>query len=95
METILVTGATGAMGGAAVAMLREHGYRVIGTSRKEDSEGWWALDISSAASIRQFCERIQQEHVRLDGLLNNAGTMMRHYETTWAPTVLPARCYPL
>lgn len=82
METILVTGATGAMGGAAVAMLREHGYQVIGTSRKEDSEGWWALDISSAASIRQFCERIQQEHVRLDGLLNNAGTMMRHYEKT-------------
>ena len=77
METILITGATGAIGGAAMRLLQERGYRVIGTSRRPDCGDLWSLDISSPTSINAFVKRLVKEEVRLDGLLNNAGTMQR------------------
>ena len=82
METILITGASGAIGGAAMRLLQEQGYRVIGTSRKPKNDDLWPLDISSSDSINAFVKRLMKEEVRLDGLLNNAGTMLRQYETT-------------
>ena len=82
METIIVTGATGAMGGAAVRMLRDKGFNVIGTSRRADNGEWRELDLSSTKSISDFVSRLTAEGVRIDGLFNNAGTMLRHFETT-------------
>ena len=82
METILITGATGAIGGAAMRLLQERGYRVIGTSRRPDSGDLWSLDISSPTSINAFVKRLVKEEVRLDGLLNNAGTMQRYFGLT-------------
>lgn len=78
----IVTGATGAIGGAAVKRMRELGYPVIGTSRRAEHEGFYPLDISSPRSIIAFAERLADEGIRIDGLLNNAGTMSRSYAVT-------------
>lgn len=82
MGTIIVTGATGAIGSAAMKRLQELGHNVIGTSRRAEHEGFYPLDISSPTSILAFVERLQEEGLRIDGLLNNAGTMSRHYQAT-------------
>ncbi|MBT3220829.1 MAG: SDR family NAD(P)-dependent oxidoreductase, partial [Proteobacteria bacterium] len=41
-----------------------------------------ALDLGSFASIRSFSEQLHERSDRLDGLLNNAGTMFTPYGTT-------------
>lgn len=82
MGNIIVTGATGAIGGAAVKRLREMGHNVIGTSRRAEHEGFYPLDISSPRSIAAFAERLSHEGIAIDGLLNNAGTIARRYEVT-------------
>ena len=79
---IIVTGATGSIGNAAVQMLRKEGHTVIGTSRRAEHEGFRPLDISSPASIEAFVRSLASDNIRIDGLLNNAGTMQRHYHTT-------------
>lgn len=79
METIIVTGSTGAVGGAAVKMLRDKGYNVIATTRRTPEEGQRYLDISSVASIKQFVDGLKADGIRVDGLLNNAGTMQRDF----------------
>lgn len=79
---IIVTGATGSIGKAAVQMLREKGHTVIPTSRQEPLDGYRHLDISSPTSIEAFAQGLEADHVRVDGLLNNAGTMQRRFLTT-------------
>ena len=78
---IIVTGATGAIGAAAVSRLRTLGHNVIGTSRREEHDGYRPLDISSPSSIEAFAQGLEADGIRLDGLLNNAGTLLRHYQT--------------
>lgn len=78
----IVTGATGAIGSSAVEQLRALGHTVIGTSRRTEHEGFRPLDISSPQSIEAFVQSLEDDHIRIDGLLNNAGTMLRKYETT-------------
>lgn len=79
---IIVTGATGAIGSAAVKQLRALGHTVIGTSRRAEHEGFRPLDVSSPASIEAFAQGLEADNIRIDGLLNNAGTQLPHYETT-------------
>ena len=79
MKTIVVTGCTGSIGGAAVKMLRERGYNVIGTTRREVKDGERRLDVGSLASIVEFVEGLKRDGIRVDGLLNNAGTMQREF----------------
>ena len=79
MKTIVVTGCTGSVGGAAVKMLKEKGYEVIGTTRREPREGERKLDLGSLASIIDFVEKLKKDGITVDGLLNNAGTMERNY----------------
>lgn len=79
MKTIVVTGCTGAIGGAAVRMLREKGYTVIGTTRREVKDGERKLDVGSLASIVEFVEGLKRDGIKVDGLLNNAGTMQREF----------------
>lgn len=79
MKTFVVTGCTGSIGGAAVKMLRERGYTVIGTTRREPREGERRLDLGSLASIVEFVKELQADGIHVDGLLNNAGTMQRSF----------------
>lgn len=79
MKTIVVTGCTGSVGGAAVKMLRERGYNVIGTTRREPREGERTLNLGSLQSIVEFVERLKADGIKVDGLLNNAGTMERTF----------------
>lgn len=77
MKTIVVTGSTGAIGGAAVRMLRGRGYDVIGTSRRKGDDNY--LDIGSIDSIVEFVKKLKACGIKVDGLLNNAGTLERDY----------------
>ena len=79
MKTIVVTGCTGSIGGAAVEMLREKGYDVIGTTRREPRVGERRLDVGSLASVVAFVEGLRADGIKVDGLLNNAGTMEREF----------------
>ena len=98
MKTILITGASGAMGSAAVRKLASEGHTIWMACRNlEKGEGvrqqilkdfpeadirMKALDLSSFASVKSFVNELKEEGVKLDGLFNNAGTMNRHYSTT-------------
>lgn len=82
MKTIVVTGCTGSVGGAAVRMLRERGYNVIGTTRREPREGERALNLGSLQSIVEFVEKLKADGIVVDGLLNNAGTMEKNFRRT-------------
>ena len=81
MKTIIVTGCTGSIGSAAVNLLRSRGYNVIGTTRREPRDGERRLDIGSLQSITAFVENLKADGIKVDGLLNNAGTMERQYAT--------------
>lgn len=69
------------MGGAEVKMLRERGYSVIGTSRRETNSDnrTLYLDLNSMESIVEFVEKLKADGIRVDCLLNNAGTMQRTF----------------
>ena len=98
MKTFLITGASGAMGSAAVRELAGDGHivwmacrnlekgetlrRRILQDRPESDIRLKALDLSSFDSVQSFAGELKEEGVRLDGLFNNAGTMNRHYGQT-------------
>jgi len=86
--TIVITGATGAMGRAAVASMLNSGWHVVAACRNMDkmrtlfSDGnddleLCHLDLSCKASIRAFVDAIKGRPI--DALWNNAGTLMHHY----------------
>ncbi len=97
MDPIIVTGATGAMGSAAVrALVRadrpvlmacrnlEKGERVrraILRAYPAASLELAQLDMGSFASIRAFVSSLP-EGQRFSGLFNNAGTQCRHFSTS-------------
>ena len=60
-------------------MLRERGYNVIGTTRREPREGERTLNLGSLASIVEFVEKLKADGIMVDGLLNNAGTMEKSF----------------
>ena len=79
MSTIIVTGSTGAVGGAAARMLRERGHNVIGTTRRAPREGERYLDLGSLESVVAFVDGLKADGIVADCLLNNAGTMQRSF----------------
>jgi UDP-glucose 4-epimerase len=61
---ILVTGASGFIGGHLCAKLSEAGALVTGVSRQARSEGaleWVTCDLSEEASVREVVQRVQPE----------------------------------
>lgn len=95
-RTVLITGASGAMGSVAVETLAAEGWQVIMACRNlEKGAGvrdkvlakypaaqieLLHLDLRSFESVRQFVAELNGR--RIDVLFNNAGTMNRHYTTT-------------
>ena len=79
MQTVVVTGCTGAVGSATVEMLRQRGWHVIGTTRRTPREGERWLDLGSLASVVDFVDGLVADGIQVDALLNNAGTMQRTY----------------
>jgi NAD(P)-dependent dehydrogenase (short-subunit alcohol dehydrogenase family) len=65
MATVVITGATGAIGAAAVAALQERRAQVVRLSRPE-------FDLSSFASVRAAARRLNQDGGHIDALLNIA-----------------------
>ena len=98
MNPVVITGASGAMGSAAVKMMAEKGYPVIMACRNvEKGEACKAkilvdlpdadlrvlpLDLSRLASVKAFAQNLSEEGVTLAGLFNNAGIMNRKYSVT-------------
>lgn len=98
MNPVVITGATGAMGSAAVRMMAEKGCPVIMACRDmkrgeackkkilaelpKANLRVIALDLSSLASVRAFARTLADEGVTLAGLFNNAGVMNRNYKVT-------------
>jgi NAD(P)-dependent dehydrogenase (short-subunit alcohol dehydrogenase family) len=69
----IVTGASGAIGSATCAMLRERGWQVAGLDLKA-GDGVIACDVTDATSVqRAVPEAIEQLGGRVDALVNNAG----------------------
>src|SRR5437660_2928159 len=72
MPTVVVTGATGAIGSATVAALVKRRAQVVSLSRP-------ALDLSSMASVRSAAREVNRTVRHIDALLNIAAT----YSTTY------------
>ena len=51
-------------------MLRERGYNVIGTTRREPREGERSLNLGSLQSIVEFVEKLKADGIVVDGLLS-------------------------
>lgn len=96
MKTVLITGASGSMGSAAVEGLAAEGWSVIMACRNLEKGGQvrdavlarhpdaqlelMRLDLASLASVREFAAALEGR--RIDVLFNNAGTISRSYALT-------------
>ena len=90
----LVTGSNRGLGLEVCRQLAAAGLRVIATSREESSgrrvidglasEGrdveWAGLDVADAASVVALARKLQNDDVKLDVLVNNAGISMRGFD---------------
>ena len=90
MKTIIITGATGAMGWEVAKIMIHRGNTVIATCRNEEKAQklaaqlspeelqqlqWMTLNIAERQSIADFVERIAALQTPIDMLFNNAGTL--------------------
>lgn len=97
-KTILITGATSGIGKETATVLAKMGARVVFTSRdlgkgllikeemikqsKNNKIDVFQCDLSSFASIKEFCNKFNSKYKRLDVLINNAGV----WETKYVPS---------
>jgi len=77
-KIVLVTGASSGFGQLTASSLADKGYRVFGTSRREQSTpsnefGMLLLDVRSDDSVRSCIEQLMAQVDRIDVLVNNAG----------------------
>ncbi len=83
--TVLITGASGGIGGACAQRFAALGCRLILTGRSRDLLDELALrlrpadttvipaDLTDSASLSQLCDQVHERFERLDILINNAG----------------------
>lgn len=97
VKSVIISGASGSMGSAATGEMARRGYRVIMACRNPEkgeaarqrilqAQPSAALKVEklrldSAASIRDFAERMRDEP-EICGLLNNAGVISRDFTLT-------------
>jgi NAD(P)-dependent dehydrogenase (short-subunit alcohol dehydrogenase family) len=86
-KTILITGSTDGVGRRVAQRLAAPGTTLILHGRSSDRAGvvaeevrksggtvfFYTADLASLAEVRGLAQRLQQEHKRLDVLINNAG----------------------
>src|SRR6267143_3692015 len=75
MITVVVTGATGAIGSATVTALQRYRAQVIPLSRP-------ALDLSSMASVRAAARELNRTAGHIDALLHVAAVFVPTYRKT-------------
>ncbi len=75
MATVVVTGATGAIGSATVAALEKRRAQVIALSRP-------ALDLSSMASVRAAARELNRTAGHIDALLHIASVFTPRFQKT-------------
>lgn len=73
-RTVMVTGAAGAIGGAACRRLEAEGATVIGCDRVA-AGAVRALDVTQAAAWERIAAEVDAEHGGLDALVNCAGVL--------------------
>src|SRR5579864_1091198 len=73
--TVVITGATGAIGSATAAALTRRGAHVVALSRPE-------VDLSSMASVRAAARALNREGGHIDALLNIAAIFSPRYQKT-------------
>ncbi|NUR71772.1 MAG: SDR family NAD(P)-dependent oxidoreductase [Hamadaea sp.] len=86
-EAVLVTGAAGGIGAAAVRSLAGHGMRVYATVRGDDETSrslakianvrLITMDVSEPASVEAAVETIRRESPALRAVVNNAGVIVQ------------------
>ncbi len=72
-KIILVTGAAGAIGAAAIAAIRRAGGTGIASDLADRPGIDVTLDVTAEADWQRAAAEVQQRHGRLDGLVNAAG----------------------
>ncbi len=75
-KTILVTGASGAVGLALCRAVAREGGRAVATDLNAGGPVHDALDVTRERDWIAICERIAREHGHLDGLVNAAGIVL-------------------
>lgn len=82
-KIVLVTGASGAIGGAIVAAIRDAGGKAIASDLAGRPGIDTALDVTAEADWQRATAEIETQHGRLDGLVNAAGiATVGHIEKT-------------
>jgi NAD(P)-dependent dehydrogenase (short-subunit alcohol dehydrogenase family) len=71
----VVTGASGGIGAATVALFAREGARVVGVDVRSDAPGDLALelDVTDEQQVHDLFARVRREYGRVDVLFNNAG----------------------
>lgn len=88
MKTVLVTGATGALGRAVIAHLKDEGHcRVVAISRHCDIEDGFKLDIRDRDQLAVAIERS-----RPDLVIHLAATFTNDFDEAYAVNVEASRC---
>lgn len=87
MKSVLVTGATGALGQAVIARLRNDGnYCVVATSRRDGDEVDFQLDVCNSEQLAMAISRIKP-----DLILHLAATFANDFEGAYAVNVEATR----
>jgi NAD(P)-dependent dehydrogenase (short-subunit alcohol dehydrogenase family) len=71
----VVTGASGGIGAATVALFAREGASVVGVDLQPGAPGELALevDVTDERQVREALQRVRDEYGRIDVLFNNAG----------------------